>query len=320
MNSVKPDWYTKARAGFMEKEGFSEEMKREVIHRIEQKQQHKKITRFKLSIALLASITVCSFMIVLYNSNLSLFPFLKSAPVQHTGGSSAERGTDQEWELDYQYSDISPAELGSLDGISSVETVPMERKNKSTVIMKEEVVFEGIGKFLSYVRSEDEQRNLHFGFELADDPGSAEGLFYGIGPGYLTDVKFSTSDAFGQSGFLLSGGCGPDLVCTICLAIEDGIPVINFTLHAVVYEADLDRDGIAEMIAVTSRLLNNKIYIYKKVGDRIEWVDVSAALKAESQDTISYNPDNQQFWIHSSDGNRGYRYASGEDKLVRVSD
>lgn len=319
MNHVKPEWYAKARTGFMEKEGFSDDMKRAVIHRIEQRQPSKKSTRFKLSIALLASITVCSFMIVLYNSNPSLFPFLKSATDQRTGGGSVESGADQEWKLDYQN---TPAVLVNNEGDGKyLSSQVEERKNKSTVIMKEEVAFDGIGKFVSYVHPENERQDLYFGIEVADDNGSEESIFYEIGPGYLSDVIMLRSHAFGQSNIRMSGGCGgPDshYVCTLWLTIEDGIPVISTIMGSDVYEADLDGDGIVEVIAVTS--IKKKIYIHKKIGDRIEWVDVSVALKAEPQDTISYNPANQQFWVHSSDGNRGYQYASGEDKLVRVSD
>lgn len=311
MNNARPDWYMKAKSAFLEKEGFSDEMTRAVILRIEKKRQLKRSTPFKLSIAVLASITVCSLFILLYNSNSSFFSF------------STDRlqgwGAGEDWNLDYQYSVKSPAELPGHKGYSTVLPVQLERKNKASVIIKEEVAFEEVGKFLSYVRSEDEGKHLYFGFELAGDNSSEENYFYEIGPGYLSNVMFMTSRAFGQSDLRLSGGAGPDLECTFWIAIKDGIPVINYMLDAGAYEADLDGDGVAEVIAETSSILDNKIYIYKKIGDRIEWVDVSAAVKAESQDTISYDSDSQQFWIHFSSGSRGYQYASGEDKLERVS-
>jgi len=81
---------------------------------------------------------------------------------------------------------------------------------------------------------------------------------------------------------------------------------------SIIYEQDLDGDGITEAIVLTHA---KEIYIYKHIADQIQSVHVQSALQAGPRDTVTYNPDNQVFQLSNQEETKRYRYTEEGDKL-----
>lgn len=314
MNDEKPVWYSHAKGRALENADFTEEMKQEVIRRLHQRQQSNQSYK-KLSIALLTGVfAILSFFIVQEVSpkTLSSLQSLFSDVNEDQAAANQDEQDKEEFKLTYQYSIKTPADLSD-DGIWAV-TLPT--LSKSSVIINEERAFPGIGTYLSYFKSDKEP--INYGIEI--EGSSKEGQLFEFGSGSMKEVSLSRSNALGVEGWRLSGVCGPELVCTSWLSVgENGEANQYLRLDSASYEADLDGDGITEVIVTTSAYMGYKVYIYKNRNGRIEWAEVDEALQVNPKDTITFYPDTQLFKVNSSEGTRTYRYGDDEDKLVRIN-
>ncbi|QGQ97505.1 hypothetical protein EHS13_22755 [Paenibacillus psychroresistens] len=305
MKNTKPYWYEVAKGGSFEKTVFTEEMKHEVIRRINisPSRQIKKYF-ITASVAMLLGIIL---IMILQDSSLTNISVTKSTT------NRAATAVIEERTLNYQYSLKSPLDLSD----SGYKRTQLGQVDKSTVTIKEETEFKGIGKFLVYLKA---GVGPYFGIELTDLPNALPNELFEFGPGSMTEVEFVKSNAFGESYLRLSGSCGPQVVCSFWLSYENSIPVEEFRIDSAVSETDLDGDGVIDVVAKNKNLHFNEVFIFKKIGERIEYVNVYEALREHPDDDVFYDPITRifQIKINSNGELKNYKYAAGEDKLVLV--
>ncbi|UNK16366.1 hypothetical protein MNQ98_17790 [Paenibacillus sp. N3/727] len=136
------------------------------------------------------------------------------------------------------------------------------RLSTSSVDLQEIIDLNGKDSYLVYTRSDERGKAVFQGLQLAGV--SKPGELLELGYGALKHVKWGRSQAFGDNLHTLSGECGPNLICTYLLTVGDDHVNIKYTLNSEGHEADLDGDGVAELIATTDIKFDNKVFIIKK--------------------------------------------------------
>ncbi|MFD7525613.1 hypothetical protein [Paenibacillus chitinolyticus] len=306
MNPEKTNWAAMVKESSIGRGAFTEQMKQTVLTRVEQNQKRKLKKPFVYMAAPLTGLLICLLLFPIFDNWPAAFQTMGKA-IMGTNGTSSEDIT-----LHYE-----PAkELSAIpDTDKGIRGYTLSRLPLASVHVKETVSTAGIGTYMDYIKS-DEEPISYFGFQLFGHLGSAEDEFYEIGYGKMTDAKFYKSNAFGLMDLRLDGKCGPERRCVYWIALKEGEVVAYEQMDAwTVYEQDLDKDGVTEVVAST---FAKEIYIYKHIKGQIQSVDVQAALEAGYGDTVTYNPDNQIFQITGRGGTKNYRYVTGADMLRQV--
>lgn len=309
MSLEKPSWSAIVKADSFGKGVFSEEMKRTVMNRVEQNQR-KSMQRSWLRIAVpLMILLICIFIIPLAER---LRGVVQDEVVSATASSQANNDVILHYEPAKDLSVIPQTDKGIRGSV-------LKRLPLSSVQIKDATSFDGIGNYLDYTKPEDESDPIaYFGFQPSNQNGTADGEFYEIGYGKMSDVNMQLSDAFGFTHLRLDGKCGPVRRCAYWISVsQDQATAFEQTDALKIDEHDLDGDGVTEAIVQT---YEGEIYIYKYIDGKIESVQVQAALKADNEDTVTYDPDQLVFVLNSRGEMKSYRYAAGPDRLVSVQD
>ncbi|EPD85983.1 MULTISPECIES: hypothetical protein [unclassified Paenibacillus] len=306
MNREKPNWAALVKASSVGRDVFTEQMKQTVLTRVEQNQRKKLKIPFIYMTAPLAGLLICLLLFPVFDSLPAVFQTMEKSIMGANGTSSEDIA------LHYE-----PAkELSAIpDTDKGIRGYTLSRLPLTSVHVKETVSIEGIGKYMDYIKS-DEDSISYFGFQIFNHPGSTEDEFYEIGYGKMSEAKLQKSDAFGLMDLRLDGKCGPERRCVYWIALNQDEVVAYEQMDAwTIYEQDLDKDGVTEVVASTYA---KEIYIYKNIKGQIQSVDVQAALKAGYGDAVTYNPDNQVFQITGKGGTKKYRYVTGADMFRQV--
>ncbi|KKO52471.1 hypothetical protein [Paenibacillus sp. DMB20] len=196
------------------------------------------------------------------------------------------------------------------------ENYLFSKVNKSSIQPIETMNLNGAGNYVAYTKLDEKEATIYQGVQLKGI--SKPGELFELGYGSMKNVKWEKSGAFGEDLYRLTGQCGPNIVCTYFLSVGMNGVKAKYLLNSEGYEADLDGDGVKEIIAVTGVKFHNKIFVIKKRGDDIAWADVNSALEAKPGETVRYLHDEKSFQLSSDKSTEVFRYAKGEDKLVRM--
>ncbi|MGM1049549.1 MAG: hypothetical protein ACQEXX_25910 [Bacillota bacterium] len=315
MKSTKPDWYLEVKGSF--KGNFTSEMKENVIHHVRHKKKSmKQLTFLKVSFSTMIGICAIVTLILLWGGIANSFQSYKSAA----------SGQPQNNELKPT---VNSTEKNKLTFTKEPVIIPntnielweeyesrFSRLSTSSVDLQEVIDLNGRDSYLIYTKSDEKGKAVFQGLQLAGV--SKPGELLELGYGSMDNVEWRESQAFGENLYTLSGQCGPNLICTFLLTVEDENINFRYMLNSEGYEVDLDGDGIAELIATTDSGFDNKVYIIKKRNNEIVWADVNSALDAESGDSVTYEPQRQTFKLSTHDGVRYYRIGKGMNQLVQV--
>ncbi|MFX3632781.1 MAG: hypothetical protein ACE3L7_06870 [Candidatus Pristimantibacillus sp.] len=315
MSKAKPDWYANAKGSF--KGNFTSEMQNNVIQRIQKGEDGRMNTYWKMTMITAISISaVTAFLFLFDESTISLQDSSRSgmSPLQNNEVIATD-DSKEEKSLAYTNDPVNIA--FSNVPLWEENEFQFTRVNKSMIDPLKVLDLRGAGSFITYSKSNEEETTLFQGIEL--EGNSRPGELFELGYGSMDNVEWGKSSAFGEDLYRLSGQCGPKLVCQFLLNVEDNEVKAKYMLHSESYEADLDGDGIEELIATTGYIFDYKIYIIKKRADGYKLAEVDEALGAASGDVVTYEPNQKLFVIHSGEVLRYYQYAQGEDKLVRVN-
>ncbi|MWC31307.1 hypothetical protein [Paenibacillus sp. MMS18-CY102] len=183
----------------------------------------------------------------------------------------------------------------------------------------EKIPFRGIGTYYTYYISPNDT-TLYCGFSLEGVSNPDELFEYGLGG--MRDVQMAPSSAFGLADVRITGVCLVDGgKCNYFIGKDKINPASANSLTTLMwdaYEEDLDGDGVTEVVIVAPNQPIRKIYIYKYTKGRMEWTEVTEALKREPVDKIMYDSKNKRFIAQSGSVATSYRYAEGKDRLIRV--
>jgi hypothetical protein len=300
MNHDKPDWSAMVKASSIPKGVFTEKMKQTVMNQAQQNQRKKMNSPFYFVIIPLIGLMIC----------ITILPLTDSWLTKTIMGSEA--ASDQNILLNYEPTKdlkfIPETDMG-------VRNSTLLRLPITAVQIKETVTIDGFGKYLNYTKAEEGDTSF-FGFELSNHFSSADGEFYEIGYGAMTEVNFQKSDAFGLADLRMDGRCGPQRKCTYWISLDQDVVKVYYQMNApTIYEQDLDGDGVTEAIIVTD---GTQIYIYKNIAGQIQSVNVQSALQTKYGDTVTYDPVSQVFQLTNEDETRQYRYKAGGDKLRQL--
>lgn len=305
MSKEKPEWTVMIKESSVRKGVFSEEMKRTVIFRVEQNE--KKKNRQFLYIAT-PMIGLLLFILFLPNFNpvSAIDQFVKTANTKMGSEATNDIILMYEPAKDLQY-------IPSTD--KAIRGFTLSQQPLSSVHIKESSSNSEIAKYFDYTKSEDDL-TLYFGFQITNQFSTRKGEFYEIGYGRLSDVTFQESSAFGLSDFRLEGNCGPERRCVYWVSVDQDKVMVYEQMDAqTIYEQDLDGDGVPEAIILT---YSQDIYIYKNIDGQIQSVHIQAALRADSGDTVTYDPHDQIFQLNSKHETKRYQYTIGKNKLHQV--
>lgn len=159
----------------------------------------------------------------------------------------------------------------------------------------------------------------YHGFTYDTYTGDKVLYFWGLGMAY--DFEHEVVRLFGEEMLKISA-----------IGNRDGIGINTWYIHRhgkgletllsfdypVMYERDLDGDGIEELIAVSGK--ENGIYVFKMRDYDLYYASLRDLLGAAEGDTVHYEPGSGVFGIVKADdgGLASYAYAEGQDKLVPV--
>jgi len=339
MKETKPEWYSIARGGLGDSL-FTDEMKQDVVRTVGQPRIRGRRGRWIAGTALVA-LCVTAVLLILPLSR----PDSPAPSPAVTDAPSPVPSPDQPLPTlespEPEPSETPPPPIADSkvrlayespenhSGGYPVETDRVEAKriDKASVRIQRTIEVEGTGSFAIYIREEGDSQ-LYAGMEVSG--GSATGHretdeLYEIGPigelVYADDVSVTPSSAFGLSGFRIFGPCGANCVVNVWIHFEEetpGVPISDFRLNAHAQEVDLDEDGIPEVVA-TETFATGKVQIYKKFEDRLLFVDVNAALRAEEPSAVVYEGSQRIFLALLPDRTLTYRYGIRED-LLKLTD
>ena len=134
--------------------------------------------------------------------------------------------------------------------------------------------------------------------------------------GYILQQKDSISieqvDAFGKDYVKITGFCGAN--CPITNYVQmDKDPAIFFQIQAHTVEADLNQDGVKEIIATVGTLAQTSIYRLRQ--ERMETVNLNEAMKAQ---VVIYKSETNTFEASiQNDSMSVWKYLDG--KMVSLT-
>ncbi|MCM3630415.1 hypothetical protein M3194_24075 [Paenibacillus glycanilyticus] len=300
MNREKSHWTNLVKASSARQGVFSEEMKEAVINQIQQKQRGRHPFSY-IAIPLLG-LLLCLFFLPFIDRELA-------------GGLSSKTASpvDHKIALHYEPAKNLTVIPESDKGIRSatLRLIPL-----SSVHINNAVTINTLLKYVDYTKPGDDSIS-YFGFALSNQFNLVNQEFYEIGYGKMSDLMVQESDAFGLSSLRMDGKCGPDRRCVYWLSIDqDKVTAYEQLDASTIYEQDLDGDGRTEVIVLTYA---SDIYVYKYITGQIQSVRVQDALRAEYGETVTYNPQNKEFWVTSGKVTKRYQYTDEEDQLEQVN-
>jgi len=164
-------------------------------------------------------------------------------------------------------------------------------------------------------------RTDYLGFEI--EGLSGPGMLFNFGFGHLYEEELSATRLFGIDVLKIAPQkCRIDGDACVWYLKRDTNGVSTYaSFAAATFERDLDGDGKEEAIVATYK--ENQIYIFREENGELLWVSLREALSADKQDDLYYDGNLGTFeWRRAGEGGlvQKYRYAEGEDKLVRLSE
>lgn len=129
---------------------------------------------------------------------------------------------------------------------------------------------------------------------------------------YLNEISIRQSQVFGEQFIIASGLCGAN--CSINYLLQDfnGKLETFLVVNGALVIADLNRDGMNEMIAMRGTP-TAEIRVYKKIGGQIMSVNINEALGAIHG--VVYNTEENGFETSMDHHVQKYRYCSKGDCL-----
>ncbi|MFF2481478.1 hypothetical protein [Paenibacillus sp. NPDC058071] len=325
MNETKPDWYSVAVRDDIAKGKFNEHSMQAVIDRINRPRRRISLL-FRNRVVTFGSLTAVVLLLAIWvglNGDL-----LWSERGVDRSGASAPPPEDVTL-LDYsnvQYygeGEIIRKEDRMTNPSIMHEPRSIELVDMSSVQIEDVYPAQGVGTvYHFYFKSEleDPKRYPKTGFVLDDIETPGQLFYFGT---LMWDPQLTRERAFGEEGYLLQVNCGPTFkVCSFWFTPDsEGGLNSHASFEGPMYIADLDRDGEEEIVVATTDYYKKHVFIYKKMGDRIMYVDVNKALDASDYDErVYYEPSRQIFQMSSGEGIRNYRYAEGRNQFIRLHD
>lgn len=315
MNHAKPDWYAEAKGNF--RGSFTSEMKQNVIQQIQTNDStvRKRQRTKKFAVAAGVSLMVLVVCINLFSGNFQSAVSRNDAdtPTLKANEATAPFGKPKRLAFTNEPVLITNTNIELWD---DQENYLFSKVKKSSIQPIETMNLNGAGNYVAYTKLNEKKPTIYQGIQLKGV--SETGELFELGYGSMKNVKWEESGAFGEDLYRLTGQCGPNIVCTYFLSVGKNGVNAKYLLNSEGYEADLDGDGLKEIIAATGVKFNNKIFVIKKRGDEIAWADVNSALEAKPGETVRYLHNEKSFQLSSDKGSQVFRYAKGEDKLVRT--
>ncbi|TVY00496.1 hypothetical protein [Cohnella terricola] len=226
-------------------------------------------------------------------------------------------------EIRLNYEDVESSPGKPPAEVSRIEAKRIER---TSVVVKRTIEADGMDdllNFVVYVKNEGESE-LYIG--MVAPGGGSDREIYEIGQigelPYLNDVEIFKSNLFGQFHLRAYGPCGANCVMNVWFRFEDsvpGVPVSDFRLQAFAEEIDLDEDGTPEVVASEASTISNT-QIYKKDGDRIQFVDLNETLLSGNPGSVVFDAKRRVFTAYFPDRTIAYQYKKHEDVLALLED
>lgn len=299
MNTEKPNWAHMVKGSSVPRGVFTEEMKQAVSIQIEQNENKNRTRVFSYVLTPLVVVMIC----------FALIPFLNHLPAAKKNTMTSSN-VDQTIPLHYEPA-LDLKVIPETD--KGIRHYALQSFPLSSVQIDTAVTINNILKYIGYTKPGDDSTS-YFGFLLASQLMTASPQFYEFGYGKMSDIKVQETNAFGLTNLRMDGKCGPERRCVYWLSVDQDEVTAYYQMDAsMIYEQDLDNDGVTEAIVQTYA---KDIYIYKNIDGQIESVNVQSALKTDNGSTITYSPENQEFRLRSGKETKTYQYKSGEDKLI----
>ncbi|WP_027088234.1 hypothetical protein [Cohnella panacarvi] len=298
MNSVKPDWYRRARGRLENRLVFTDEMKQAVNGAIARGGRRSKVWH-KWSAAA-AALIVCVAVAIWA---------LEGADADDAGVAGVQAVTPQE-AVALAYVSLAPSETRYTE---------MKRMLKASVTVTASKRFEGIGTFYSYTTTPDDKLpHLAVSFETKLD-STPEDQFYDFGYGLLNQFSLENSTLFGEPHVRINGnGCiVPNCAYSVWVRFDGGSAATEFSTDIPGVESDFDGDGRSEFVE-THRSKSSSVTLYKKFGSEIRSAEVYDPLGLTYPDSLVYDPLTHTFNAVTGDDIRSYRYSEQGDVLERV--
>ncbi|WP_256760151.1 hypothetical protein [Cohnella sp. WQ 127256] len=340
MKETKPDWYGIAKGG-LDDASFNEQMKQEVTRRTQESQPIQR--KFKKWAGWATAIVLCVVLLFLVmptpSNDQPVIPAGTLTPIPNDIPTPLPTPTEtiqppettmpiaeEQIKLSYEDPEGSLATLGVYP--AEVNRIEATQIDKSSIIVKRVVEVDELGKYVIYIKKEDETQ-LYAGLEIpTDGPNSGStNKIYEIGTAgeltYLNEIAITKSYLFGEFHLRIYGVCGANCVTNNWIHFEEalpGVPISDFRLETHAQEVDIDEDGTPEVIATVASTIG-RVLIYKKVDSEIKFVDLNIVLKAELPNTVLYDNNSRIFKaIYEDNRIFSYQYKKGEDTLILVND
>ncbi len=298
MNSVKPDWYRRAR-GRMELElVFTDEMKQAVNAAIARGGTRKGSWRGWTSAA--AALIVCI-----------------AATVWALSGTNTNDASVAGVQAEGPHESVALTYVPFTSNEDYYTT--MKRIPRSSVTITDSQRFEGLGTFYSYTTTpDDEVPHLAVSFETKLD-STPDDQFYDFGYGLLDQFALESSALFGEPHVRINGnGCIlPNCVYSAWVRFDDGAAAIDFRTDIPGVEADIDGDGRSEFVE-SHRSKSSTVVLYRKFGNEIRSAEVYRPLGLTYPDSLVYDSLTHTFNAVTEDDFRSYRYSERGDRLERI--
>jgi hypothetical protein len=337
MSEHSPDWQNKVKQGLFAEVIFTNDMKKSVLEAVDRNPSYffRKWKRFAG-----AAVICMTAAILLINwsqhekekTAASVLPVITGGEVGLDLPVTFKLLAARNWVRGEVIHDNDP---DILPGLSNKYN-PLRDKNNgyisqiplSDIELIENREINGFGTAMHYklkadsVAQHDIDRNAdYFGFTV--DGLSQEGTLFDYGVGHMYDAQFSMTRLFGQEVLKIKLPiCRTDGEACVFYLKKDAEGIVTYiSFDAASYEQDLDGDGSEEAVVVTHK--QNQIYLFKEQDGQLLWASVRETLKAGKEDIIQYDNDRGIFIIRSTnagekDSVSAYRYAEGENDLVRI--
>ncbi|WP_239617453.1 hypothetical protein [Cohnella mopanensis] len=333
MNEKKPEWYNDAKGG-LGHALFDEQMKKDVIRRIQDQQPKRSKYGFWTAAAIAVAICIVAFLLVIPSLTKDVVPSpagTQTPDIESTPPTPEPTDTIPPSETPIATPD-DQVQLAYMDLANTIGNYPVEfnrieanRIAKSSVIVKRVIEYGDQGNFLIYTKDEKDTQ-LYSGMEILTGGQGSEPKpdIYELGTvgelPYLNDIEVKGSNLFGQYQIHIYGVCGANCVTNNWIHFDEATPVVpisDFRLNAHVFEMDIDEDGTMEAIASESSTIS-KIEIYKKINGQIKIADLNIALNAEHPNSVIFDNEKRIFKAIFPNYNLSYQYKKGEDTLELV--
>lgn len=349
MNEGKPDWYKVARRQGQEngRQGrFSPELRGSVLRKVSELEGRKRrgFMMWRRAMAVLVVVAAAVLVVAVLPEGGRLFGGEEASRTSAAGVLGERLVKLGEGEIAVPYGLLEGERLEK--GESMLQGKPLlpgfgskyhpigtpERMAVSTIPYSDINIIdskqmEGIGTIVKFklksssdFRPEYHKEEFEYhGFTYDTYTGPNVLYLWGLGMAY--DFKHEVVRLFGEEMLKISSQSHIDGIGFSTNYIRkqgDRLETVLHFAYPVMYERDLDGDGIEELIAVSGK--ENGIYIFKMRDYDLYYASMRELLGAEKEDSVHYEPGSGIFSIvKANDGGQAdYAYAEGKDKLVPV--